>query len=196
MLGAFEVYILYLALNRHFKTKGYNFNKYNGRVNVKRETFLRRRDKGIFNRLRYKFKSERELKEFFISNLVYKNDFSIYNAFKAESFEIYEKWKIRNNDLESYYFKDLRFLAKQPIASQLISREGSLPDVMKYFIQNKICIETLVLLDVFFNFVSRNEDLYDDDQFKDLALKIKKYKTFLNLKINKLKLITKQTITK
>lgn len=189
-LDTFDVYKLYLAVQRHFKSKSYNFNKYNGVVNAKRETFLKRRDKGLFNAVRCKYKEYDEIKNYFISNFVDKNDFSIYNSRDSNTHEVFNNWKVRSKDLISYYHRDLRFLSKKPIADQLIGRDGALPDVMKYYIQNKICVETLAILDVYFKFVSRNETLKDDDQFKEIALLISKYKTFLNIEYNKLKNIT------
>lgn len=196
MVDAYEVYILYLALQRHFTSKGYNFNKYNGKVNASKNAFLKRRDKGLFNRIRFKLQNGNDLKDFFISNFVYKDPFSIYNIINENCFQIYKDWKKRNDNLTDYYYKDLRFLSRINIKEQLISDAGELPLVIQYYIQDKICIETLVLLDIFFKFLDRNKLLHDDEQFNEISLKIKKYKSFMNLELNKLEKITLNTIIK
>ena len=44
---AFEVYICYLAMKRHF-TSSYDYFKYNGKVNARVDAFENRKDKFFF----------------------------------------------------------------------------------------------------------------------------------------------------
>ncbi len=196
MIDSYHYYVRYLAIQRHFNSKGYNYNKYNGKVNASRQSFLRRRDKGLFNKFRYKFKDLDSFKDYLVANFVYNQGFSVYNSTSQESYDILEKWKKINANLKDYYFRDLRFLSHINIKSQLISEHGELPKVIQYFIQNKICFETLVLLDIYFKFLDRNVSLKDDDQFNEFKLKIQKYKTFMNVDLVVFEKITLETIIK
>ena len=196
MIDSYHYYIRYLAIQRHFNSKGYNYNKYNGKVNASKESFLRRRDKGLFNKFRYKFKDLETFKDYLIANFVYNQGFSVYNSTSQESYDTYEKWKKVNNNLKDYYFKDLRFLSHINIKSQLISVHGQLPKVIQYFIQDKICFETLVLLDIYFKFLERNDSIQDDDQFIEYKTKIQKYKNFMVVDLVEFEKITLETIIK
>lgn len=47
----FSVYCDYVAIKRHFDSWSYDYHQYNGKVNLKPESFERRRDRRYFERL-------------------------------------------------------------------------------------------------------------------------------------------------
>ena len=53
----FNAYKLYLAVKNHFTTN-YDFFKYNGKVNAKEDSFLKRRDKFFFAKLQRKYNND------------------------------------------------------------------------------------------------------------------------------------------
>ena len=63
-----EAYKTYLAIKNHFKTS-YDYFKYNGRVKVTNESFLKRRDKYFFAKLERRYKKN-ELVYFFVANFM------------------------------------------------------------------------------------------------------------------------------
>ena len=66
---AFETYVYYLALKRHF-TSNYDFVKYNGKVNARVDAFERRKDKFFF----FKLSKRKDVKNFILANLLLKPD--------------------------------------------------------------------------------------------------------------------------
>ena len=63
----FNAYKIYLALKSHF-TSDYDYFKYHGKMRVKEESFLKRRDKFFFEKIERRYK--KELVPFFVSNLI------------------------------------------------------------------------------------------------------------------------------
>lgn len=190
-LTGFEIYNTYLAIQRHFRTKGYNYNKYNGKVKTKYENFIKRKDRGLYSRVSYKYKTLGEIKDFFISNFVYNSDFSIYNI-NEESHENYKKYKRIRKSLKDYLVRDLMFLSNYEIKDICISESGEVPKILRYWIQGKITIESIMILDVYFRFLDKNLELFDDEILSAYSLRIKKLRTFLTFNIIEYeKLITK-----
>jgi len=74
----FNAYKLYLAVKNHFTTS-YDFFKYNGKVNAKEDSFLKRKDKFFFAKLQRKYK-DNDLRDLFVSNFADGEDFWIGNV--------------------------------------------------------------------------------------------------------------------
>src|SRR4051812_5248294 len=51
MLDAYEAYVLFLALKRHFTTKDYCFFKYHGKIRTSVKAFEARNDRYFFQKL-------------------------------------------------------------------------------------------------------------------------------------------------
>ena len=62
---AYEMYVYYLALKRHF-TSSYDYHKYNGKINASITSFETRKDKFFF----YKLSKRSDAKDFILSNMV------------------------------------------------------------------------------------------------------------------------------
>ena len=196
-MTGFEVYSEYLALKRHFSPGTYNYNKYNGKIKLNEKSFLRRKDRGLFNQLAFKYKSSEKIKNFFIANFVYKFDFTIYDVKKYDTKNVFEEWEFRINNIDSFYFKDLRKIFRSDSVKELfISKDGALPKIINFHLKEEICIESLVILDVCLKFLKRNEEAFKDDLFEEYSNVIKNYKTFLPFDYNKLSNLTMDTINK
>ena len=55
-----DAYRTYLAIRNHFKTD-YDFFKYNGKMKVSNDSFLKRRDKFFFAKLERKYRKNEKL---------------------------------------------------------------------------------------------------------------------------------------
>jgi len=197
-MEAFDAYIEYLAVSRHFTAKSYNYNKYNGKVNANHQSFLERRDRGLFYKLSLRLKTHQAVKDFFIANFTKKDDFSSYNMLEEKSFECYNNWVKVNSKLSKYFYSDLVTLGNMGLSLKelCISKDGALPIILQMFIRGKINMETLTIFDIFFKFIERNKDLCTDSIFKKYATKINKYKTFLVMNHFEIKQIIDNTIAK
>ena len=98
----FGAYKLYLAVRNHF-TSSYDFFKYNGKVNAKEESFLKRKDKFFFAKLQRKYNDD-QLRDLFVSNFADGEDFWIGNVLTQKAEAVYSEWKARQIKL-SYIFE-------------------------------------------------------------------------------------------
>jgi len=85
-----EAYKTYLAIKNHFKTS-YDYFKYNGRVKVTNESFLKRRDKYFFAKLERRYKKN-ELVYFFVANFMKDEGMWSGSLVGNESESVYKEW--------------------------------------------------------------------------------------------------------
>ena len=104
----FNAYKLYLAVKNHFTTN-YDFFKYNGKVNAKEDSFLKRRDKFFFAKLQRKYNND-QLRDLFVSNFADGEDFWIGNVLTQKAESVYTEWKARQMKLSYILEQDLKFL--------------------------------------------------------------------------------------
>ena len=88
MLNSYDVYILYIALKKHFNDDRYDFIKYRGRINTSIEAFEKRKDKYYFKKLKLK----KDPKEFLIANILFKPDCWIGDIVGRDGDEIYKNF--------------------------------------------------------------------------------------------------------
>ena len=67
--AGYNAYRTYLAIKSHFELESYDYFKYNGKVRVTEESFLKRNDKYFFHRLEAKH-THQKLVTLFVSNKV------------------------------------------------------------------------------------------------------------------------------
>ena len=86
--NAYDTYIAYLALQRHF-TSSYDYFKYNGKVNASPQSFEIRKDKFQF----YKLSKHNDYKNYIVANMV-NSDKKIWvgDLLTNESDDIYKQW--------------------------------------------------------------------------------------------------------
>ena len=65
----FAAYAIYNSLHLHFTSKSYDYFKYNGKTNVSKDTFLKRKDKYKFHKFARKYSLD-ELRDFFVANFI------------------------------------------------------------------------------------------------------------------------------
>ena len=65
-----DVYIMYCAMKAHFSKTDYDFNKYGGKTKVSRDSFYKRKDRHFFVKLSKKYKTEIEIRNYYISNFI------------------------------------------------------------------------------------------------------------------------------
>ena len=65
-----DVYLMYCAMKAHFHKSNYDYVKYKGKTRISRDTFYKRKDRAFFVRLSRKYKSEEDIKNYFLSNFI------------------------------------------------------------------------------------------------------------------------------
>jgi|TARA_R100000388_G_scaffold35927_1_gene27994 hypothetical protein len=171
-----NAYKTYLAIKQHF-TSNYDYQKYNGKVKATEESFLKRRDRFFFKKLEKKY-SKQELEMYFVSNFINSTSKWIGNLLSQDSEKIFLDYK-KNQQSLTYSFKNqLQFLKDTKLKNKLFEVKNGHPELFKYYLQGKVSLQTILILNDELNFISHwNSEMTDivwDNEYK----KISKYKSF------------------
>ena len=184
MYGGFEVYKEYLAVKNHFTSKSYDYAKYDGKVNVKLESFTKRNDRHFFHKLSKRF-AEREITDYFVCNFLVSNKW-VGDLLKHDGSEEYTKWK-KYQDSYRYFFRNDCVLVSDDFVSNNISFDDGLgvdngqhPRLLRLYLRKKIHFQTLYIIDRIINF-SRKWDNQIEEKvvWPEVSKKLKKVKPFV-----------------
>ncbi len=139
--GAFNTYIDYLALKRHFTTKTYDYHKYQGKVKASFNTFQTRNDVFFF----YKLSQRPESRNLILSNLIHNPNVWVRELLEEKGEERYIGWKKRIDGLTYYFQQDLKQLDDDYKANFVVPN-GQHPKLISLVLQQKISLETFTLL--------------------------------------------------
>ena len=176
-----DTYLMYCAMKAHFGKSNYDFVKYKGKTRISRDTFYKRKDRGFFVRLSKKYKSEEEIKNYFLSNFVKDRKGYVANF----SDENYESWKLKRSSFFDMFVVEMQPLVKdfEPLFEV---KKHNHPKLLKEFLGGRVSIETLVILDELVSYVDKL--LGDDVIWPDLKKFMNDYKRFLTIDKNKYKM--------
>ena len=190
-----DVYLMYCAMKAHFGKSDYDFVDYKCKTKIKRESFYKRKDRSFFAKLSRKYKTEEEIKNYFISNFIKDKKGYIANF----NDEIYNSWKLKRQG-----FFDLFELEMKPLVESFedlfVVENKQHPKLMKEFLGGRISLETLIIMDELVNFDPNwNRELEDDIIWLDLRNLMDNYERFLTIdreqyKIRLLKLIEESSL--
>jgi len=178
----FDAYKTYLALKRHF-TSDYDYFKYNGKVRAGVESFLKRNDKFFFRKLAKKY-DEKELVDFFVSNFIVSDNW-IGNLISQESEDNYVRFKKRRESLSYHFDTELRWLVDHcrdhdlELNKLLLVENNNHPLLLKFLLQKKISIDTIIIMDSVLNFLHHWGKNLDDIVWEEKKRLIIKYNKFL-----------------
>jgi len=178
-----EAYKTYLAIRNHFKTD-YDYFKYNGKLKITQESFLKRRDKFFFAKLERKYK-KKELVYFFAANFIKDENMWSGSLVGAESEKVYLEW-LKYAESMKYNFK----LECEKLQNELEMKDqkfddlftinnNSHPILLSKLLGGHISIETFSIMDIVLNFTARWNKVIDDFSYDNVKLKVAKYKPFL-----------------
>lgn len=172
-----------MALKLHFTTESYDITVTKGAVKSSESAFLKRRDVFLFRKLAKKFVTRQEHINYFVANFAAgdKNG----GIFSADSDDIYEKWKGRQDRLSYMFVDDISRLLLEAEKSEqdpLVSYDNQHPIVIKMLLGKKISLETVIILDKLLDFrYNVTTELLNDFIWNDLNLLIIKYRPFVRI---------------
>lgn len=140
----FEAYKCYLAVQQHFKTKSYDYVKYNGSIGAKQETFESRKDKWFFHKL-----SKRpDVLGWLVANHVDRDKIEwIGNLINdPESDKIYARWVGRKQAMDHHMQQQLRSIDFQIPNSIIVPEDGSYPHLLEQFQLRKVTADVMIVL--------------------------------------------------
>ena len=171
-----NAYKTYLAIKQHF-TSNYDYQKYKGKVRATEESFLKRRDRFFFKKLEKKY-NKQELEMYFVSNFINNTSKWIGNLLSQDSEKIFLNYKKNQQSLAYLLKHELLFLKETKLKNELFEVKNGHPKLFKYYLQGKVSLQTILILNDELNFISHwNSEMTDivwDNEYK----KISKYKTF------------------
>jgi hypothetical protein len=194
-LNGYDLYCTYQAIKLHFTSEQYNFFHYDGKTKVSVDAFQKRRDKFLFHRLARKYRDD-EMVPFLVSNFVYSDGNWTKSLLEEEAEQTYREWKRITDSMTKIYEEDLCKIATKETFNDLFKVEdGQFPKLLVLFMQKDVTIETMVILNNIFNFISIwDKKISDDIIYPKISRKIRKYGSFLNVNVDKYKLLTKKVL--
>jgi len=196
MMTPIDVYKTYLAFKNHFTKKSYNYFKYGGKSKASVQAYNKRKDRYFFERMSRK-KTDEEIKDYFLANFVECDDPDrLWIGEIISSGEDNLKSWMKRSQTMSYMFKtEVEVFVNKENFQQLFTIKGqSHPEVLKKYLQGALSIETMVILDIILEYVKNFDKKLEDPVWETVSLKIKKYKPFLNINVNKYKSILKEQV--
>jgi hypothetical protein len=179
--SGFEAFCLYHGLKLHFTSKSYHYIKYNGKTNVSKDSFLKRKDKYSFYRLSRKY-DILELKDYLISNFVYGKSSWIGEMLSVEAEEIYKKWMKKNQSLSYVFNNDVNKLLDSVDKPDdlFVIKSGGYPKILMHVMEENISLETFIILNDILNFFPMfDKKIQEDIIWPNFKLKCEKYSPFL-----------------
>jgi hypothetical protein len=192
----FDTYKCYLSLKNHFVKDSYDYFRYCGKSRSTIKSFHDRRDRFWFEKVARQ-KSDREVVDFFVANFVSCSDperLWIGDIIR-EGEDVYMEW-LRKSQSMFYLFKsEIESFVNKKNFNQLFNyKVGTHPEIIKRYLQKDITIETLTILDMILNFVKDFDKKITDPIWNFVSLRIRKYKPFLNIDIEKYKNALKEIV--
>ena len=194
-MNGYDLYCTYQAIKLHFSSESYNFFQYDGKTRVSIDAFQKRRDKFLFHRLARKYRDD-EMVPFLVANFVHSDDNWTKSLLEDEAEETYRDWKRTTDSMSKIYVEDLQKIATKETFNDLFKVEdGQFPKLLVTFLQKDVTIETMVILNNIFDFIRIwDKKISDDIIYPKVSRKIRKYGSFLNVNVDKYKILTKETL--
>jgi len=191
-----DVYKTYLAFKNHFTKQSYSYFKYSGKSRASVQAYNNRKDRYFFERMSRK-KDDDEIKQYFLANFVECDDpdrLWIGEIISAGE-DNYKSW-MKRSQIMGYMFKtEVEVFVNKENFQQLFTIKGqSHPEVLKKYLQGALSIETMVILDIILEYVKNFDKKLEDPVWTTVSLKIKKYKPFLNIDVERYKSILKEQV--
>ena len=190
-----EVYKTYLAFKNHFTKKNYDYFKYCGKTNASLSAFNKRKDRYFFERMSRK-KDDEEIKHYFLSNFVECDDpdrLWIGEIIRNGN-DYHSSWLKRFQGLTYMFESECDFITNKNFENLFVVKGYSHPELLKKHLQGDVSIETMIILDLMLNYTKDFDKKLSDPVWETVSLKVKKYRPFLNINVNKFKEILKEKL--
>lgn len=174
--AAYDLYVYYLALKRHFTTD-YDFFKYNGKVKASQQAFENRKDKFQF----YKLSKRKDAKEYILANMIYEPTLWIGDLIDNEKAEeVLVEWTRKQQALSYVFDTDLTEL-NPDFNSNLVVEDGQYPRLLQLYNMRRVNVETLIIIDdLVKNFRYWERNISDPIIFPQIKRTVEKVRPFIS----------------
>jgi hypothetical protein len=180
-MDAIDAYKIYLGVKNHFTQDSYDWFKYNKKVNVTYDSFMKRKDKIFFAKLGNR--KDAYLEEFLVSNFLHDTKMWVGELLSEECEERYKGWKCKQESLTYVFKNEMDFISgwtAKEMNEFFDAKGGDHPPIIKKYLRGDISLETLAILNSVLHFVKRYDIIIHDPIYKDVSKLCKKYQPFLN----------------
>jgi hypothetical protein len=195
-LEPLSCYKTYLALKNHFTKPNYDYQKYCGKVKASLQTFYKRKDRMWFEKLSRQ-KTDEEIIDFFVANFVECQDpQSLWiGEIIREGETRYRSWGKRVQAL-TYLFKEeiQNVFSSGDFDKMFIIENNRHPQILKEYLQGKLCLESMIILDRILNYKKDFDKKLEDPIWEFVSMRISKYSTFLHTDVFKFRKILKECV--
>jgi len=202
MNNGFEAYKIYMAIKLHFTTDSYDYFKYEGKVNIKLETFTKNNARYFFHKLSTKYTRD-SLVDFFVANFLNDGSKWIKELTTSDGESVYLDWKKRYDAFNYHFRSDCVFIfndfnnRKLSFDDGFNAFGGQHPRFFQLVLSKKISYESAVVFNQILGFVKRWNKQIDEKVIWPIHSKrIKKYTPFVRYNPTEIKLIMKEVFVK
>ena len=190
----FGAYLLFLALRTHFNSAKYDFFQFNGKLKATRETYNKRHDKHLFEKIAKEYDAE-QLRDFYVANLLDDKHY-IAELLDDSAVENFTRYIGRRQSLSYNFTNELDRIFRHGITSPFVVSDNVYPLIISLYLRGVISPETIVITNDFIPFFSKfNKYLGETDPiWSKISLKLTKYRPFLKYDRDKFKRILKEKV--
>jgi hypothetical protein len=194
-LDALTCYKTYLAIKNHFTKPGYDYHKYCGKVKANLQSFYNRKDRFYFEKMARQ-KSDEEILNFFVSNFASCDDpQSLWvGEIIKEGEQNYKNWMRRTQSLSYIFREEISILNSKNFDDMFKVESNRHPQILKEYLQKKISLETLVILNNILDYKKQFDKKLKDPVWEFVSMRIEKYSPFLHIDSSKYTLILKESV--
>ena len=183
-MEAIDTYLMYCAMKAHFGKTDYDFVTYHGKTRIKRDSFFKRKDRSFFVKISRKYKTEENIKNYFVSNFI-KDSKGYVSNFNDGN---YEEWKIKRANFYNQFALEIKPLVKN-FNPLFVIKDDEHPILLKEYLGKRVSLETIIILDELVEFSKTwNKKLSEDHIWQDIKKLMHNYKRFLTLDKNRYKI--------
>lgn len=186
----------YTGIKLHFTTS-YDYVKYNGKVQLTKEQFEKRKDKFFFQKLSKKYSKQEELIEFLISNFIDKDKVWVGDLLLEQATSNYQNRQKILQSLSYIFENDCSFLFYEiNNPNEILITNGDYPILLKKTLQQDIHFESFCILNMILNFFPMWKNKISDNVYwPTVCKKVEKYSCFLPKDHVKYKKILKKVLS-
>ena len=194
-MDAIDAYKIYLGVKNHFTQDSYDWFKYNKKVNVTYDSFLKRKDKIFFAKLGNR--KDAYLEEFLVSNFLHDTKIWVGELLSEECEERYKEWKRKQESLTYVFKSEIDFLSgmtPDELNTFFSAKDGDQPPIIKKYLRKEISLDTLSILNSFLHFTKSYDKIVHDPIYKEVSKLCKKYQPFLKYDTARMKKTLKEVV--
>jgi len=195
IMSPYEVYTTYLAMKKHFTDNRYDYFKYGGKTRTSEKAFNKRKDKYFFERMSRKF-SDEDIKMYFIANFVATDTpeaIWVGEIMRAGEKNFQDLLK-KHQSLTYHFTQQCSSLFEEYEPIEIFNCSSGHPPILKNYLGGQLSIETITIIDKALNFSEKLDKKLNDPVWETVSHKIKNYKPFLNIDIDKCKKILRDLV--